>query len=292
MRRHAFRVWFNTPGDGGGGGNPPAPPAPAPTPTPTPAPTPSPTPTPTPTPAPAKFEYTEDRSKWVPPDTLEARAREAQQYRNDATRFRKMLEAGTGINIGERQEPEDPAIVEARELLLTKILPPEMRKALEFLTSNQDVLSKLSERGTDLLSSTDAQWEERGAKAIGSIHEAVAKDMGVKELTPFQKTALGNSFINWIQQDGQLIGRYSRGDTKVIDEFLTEYRTGFIEPLRRTQQAPNADGARRAARLPPSPTPSGVVPSGAAPPAKPTEDEVHNAAWDTFSRAVGGGARG
>ena len=197
-----------------------------------------------------------------------------------------MLEAGTGVNIGERAEPEPPEVVEARDFFLNKLLPPEMKKALEFVMKNMDPLGQLAGRHTDLMSTTDAIWEERGAKAISAVHTAVAKDLGVEKLTPFQETALGNSFIQWIQSDGQLLGRYSRGDLKVIDEFLTEYRSGFIEPLRRAKESPALEGVRRAAGLPRAPQQGAVVPSGTTPKPKKTEDDVHDAAFAQFAAAT------
>lgn len=194
-----------------------------------------------------------------------------------------MLEAGTGIKIGQPAEPESPEVLEAREFFMTKILTPEQKAALEFVMKNQDPLGKLAGRHTDLMSTTDAIWEQRGATAIQTIHEAVAKDLGVKELTPFQQRMLGNNFIDWIKGDEKMLGRYSRGDMKVVEEFLTEYRTGFIEPTRRSSQAPALEGVRRAAGLPRAPSQSAVVPPGTPPKPKKTEEEVHDAAFAQFA---------
>jgi len=267
----------------------------------------APSPTPDPTPparvAPAgappavappakKYEYGEDRGDWVPPHRLTEVAGKARRFETEAGRLKAMIEAGTGYKVGEPGEPESPEIVEARELLMTKILSPEIRKGLELLVKHGEALSQLATRGGDLISTTDQHWERLGFQTVEGLHAAIAKDMNVTpdKLSEYQKSVIGTAFVNYLEASPTIMQRYVRGDAKVADDFLAEFRSGFFDPFRRVAQAGGAGIARQNANLPGPPKPGAVVPAGGAPPKKKTEDDIHDDAWNSF-KAINEGAR-
>lgn len=197
-----------------------------------------------------------------------------------------MLEAGTGVRVGGPQEPPDPAVQEARQALM-KVLP-ELDSLLK-LAEHAPHLIQMREQWPTVAGSHEQLWERFGYQTLETIDQAMSKDLGVDKLSAFQRQAVGNSFISWLQSDQQLANRYRQGDSRLADEFLTEYRSGFIDPVRRRSQAgPGGGGGGRP--LPPAPRPGGApAPGGGAPPpGSQTEDQVHDAAWQSFIAATGG----
>jgi hypothetical protein len=231
----------------------------------------------------------------VAPSVLQEEREQRARLNWEHERLKKMVEAGTGFKLPEPTEPEDPQVALAREGLL-KILPPAWRQALEFLGSQLERDPKFLETlgaVPSIRNSFEQEQMRRGLSVVDSILTAAAKDLGttVDKLTPFQKTRLGNGFVEWVESDPTLVNRYASGDAALVEEYLTEWRNGFITVGGRIAAAPGATQAATNGRLPSPPRQSGV-PSGHGAPTKPkTEDEVHDAAWKSFQASTGAGAR-
>lgn len=252
-------------GDGSGGGSPAPSPAPAAIAAPgggTPNPSPSPSPSPAPGPgAPApgvvnptggvgtpasQFSYPEDRSGWIPKTRFdEAVARE----RAEVERIRQVA-----LGVSPR-EPQDPRRAEAREAILDVF--PELRQVFDQLPQ---------------LANSQQRAEQRVVnQTLSTIYTEAATMLGVERMNPFQESVLSQSFLGFLQSTPELARRFDGGDPRVVQEFLSEYRKQFLDPVRRSGQAPNAPVAPRApiggnrGNLPPSPQPSGVIPAGGAP---------------------------
>jgi len=149
-----------------------------------------------------------------------------------------------------------------------------------------------------MASTHESIWAGRGKQTMDAIYTAVAKDYNVAELAPFQRTTIGNAFMGWLQSDPRLVERYMGQDPRLTEEFLTEYRSGFIDPVRRGTQAGDASTAAGNRHLPGAPRGGGagagatVAGAGAGGGQPLTPDQVHDKAWDAFSaarRAAAGG---
>lgn len=205
-----------------------------------------------------------------------------------------MIEAGTGVNI---REPErvDPAIAEARQAFET-VFPgagnlfdkmPVLLKIAEALEQGGIDPSAFARLG-DVFSATEHQWQQHGRQHLSSIYTEVAKDYGLEKLSPRQQRVVGNAFQDWLEEDQTRVSRYVQSDPSLIGEFLTEYRTGFVDPLRRSADAATLAAGSRVGTLPPAPRQGGTVPPP-APRAPLTADEVHDRAFAAFQAAGGGG---
>ena len=312
-----FQTFFDDPASGGGGTGTPAPAGSggAPTPSGTPA---SPPPPVTPPAAPGapggpgsgtptdpaaaaaaaarrRFEYDAEyggRADWIDPQRYRQTELAARRAAAEAERYRRMIEAGTGVRIP-GTEPEMPReIAEARStfaqifpgLAQIEAIAPRLMQMLQALPEDFDM--QQFGRLPDMFASGEHYWESLGQRTIDALYGTVAKDLGVEELTPMQRTSIGNTFMSWLQMDPQRAQRYTQGNSRVVDEFLTDWRSGFIEPIRRTAQAGDAATAARNRSLPPAPRGSGIAPPAGTPPPDPkTIDQANDAAWEAFKAA-------
>lgn len=205
-----------------------------------------------------------------------------------------MLEAGTGVSL---REPErlDPAIEEARRAF-DQVYPgasqlfdklPILAKLLGALEAQRIDPEQLFSQLPSVMESAGHTWQQHARTALTSIYGQIAKDFGVDRLTPRQQSAVGREFMAWLSEDqtGARVDRYSQSDPELLGEFLTEYRSGFIDPLRRTADAGTMSRAGAVGRLPAAPRP-GAAPAP-APAAKLTPDQVHDNAWQTFRQMSG-----
>jgi hypothetical protein len=244
-------------------------------------------------PAAKQYTYTEDRTDWVPRQRFQeinGRFRETEAL---VQRYRSMLEAGTGVKVpGAPPEPQDPAITEARNLILEKLVP-ELKPLLKLSPEQVDkmirVVTEFPQLAESFQNSTQSHWDARGGQAIDHILTSVAKDFGVEQLTPFQRQTVGNAFIGWLHAAGdERWARYAQNDNRLLDEFINEYRSGFFDPIRRIGQAPGAGTVRGNQRLPPAPRQGGTAGPGNNGARKPmTEDEVHDAAFRAWTASSG-----
>lgn len=315
MFKRAFQIWYNTPGDGGSGGGAPlgaapppppstagagAPPPPAPPAAPTAGPVTAPAPAPgAPPPAPPqRFDYAENRSDWLSPDDVRRQIADAQRHANaDAQRYRAMAEAAAGFRLPDREPEVDPQVAAARQQL-EHVFP-----GINQLWQMRDYLSEMVgslQRARfdprqfaqlpDLYSSNDTNWRRHGAAALAPLHSAIAQDLGVERLTKRQSDAITRDFIAWLEEDrtGARMDRYTAADQTLGDEYLTDYRGSFIQPLQRVAGPGIPAGGRPP--LPPAPRGAGVPPAPPAAPARAkTLDEAVDDAYTGFQQAVNAG---
>lgn len=313
MRRHAFTIYFNTPGDGGAGAGSGTPGGPAPsdpggsaaggasgapasaTPS-APGGAPAPGVTPPagtgvqpPAAAPTQFSFPEDRSNWVPPTRIGEIAARTRQAELERDRFRAMLEAGTGVRM--REEARVPPEVQEAQRVFASVFPGVAQLEsiapliLQFMQAMQQggVRPEAFAQLPQVIESDGWRWAQQGRQTLDTIHAAVAKDYGLETLTPRQQKVVGTAFMDWLQEDPARTQRYTLSDPRLTDEFLTEYRTGFVDPLRRASDAAAMAGGNRNAGLPRAPRSGGMVPPPAAPAAPLTADQVHDNAWQAFN---------
>ncbi len=248
--------------------------------------------------SPSAFSYAEDRSQWIPPNRLSEVARRAQQFETEARQYRAMLEAGTGVTIPGRPEPMDPETRQAQELFL-QVFPQfaplvQNPKAIERLMAIAEqiqdpaILARLPEAVT----AADHSWQQHGRQVLGAIYKDIATDFGVAALEPRRQQAIGREFRAWLEAEPTRVQRYVQADPALTQEFVTDYRTQFIDPFRRAADAGQMQQGSRAAGLPPAPRGGGSgVPqaAGSAPPAARTADQVHDDAWNSFRAARASG---
>ena len=70
---------------------------------------------------------------------------------------------------------------------------------------------------------------------LHSLHESVAKAMGVEKLDTFQAQSIGQAYVNWLRSNEELRQRYAMGDPALSNEFVSLWSRGFIDPMRRAQ---------------------------------------------------------
>lgn len=208
-----------------------------------------------------------------------------------------MLEAGTGVNIREREEVP-PHVAEAREAF-AQVYPglaqleqaaPGILKLVEALGGNFDL--SMLQRLPEVFSATEHSWAQQGRAVLNTIYSTLQKDFGVESLSDRQRHVIGSAFQGWLREDQARVERYSMNDPKVVDEFIDEYRTGFINPFRRAADARTMGAGNRNANLPPAPRSSGVAPpAGGAPNDNSNPDAVHDRAWSAFQNATAAGSR-
>lgn len=200
-------------------------------------------------------------------------------------RLRAMLEAGTGYKVppafrsaAEREEEEARAV-------LHKLLPGADKLFGRDLSKFFQVLDAI-EQGQNPFGGPDpaqTMWDWHGQEVIRQVTDAYKSALGLKELTPFQARVVGNSFVDWVTNDKQNAARYTQRDPTLIKSFIQEYQSAFLDPARRTREAPLVPGG--GPRLPAVRPNRGPAGGGPAPKPK-TEDEVHDNAFRQFAAAV------
>lgn len=121
------------------------------------------------------------------------------------------------------------------------------------------------------------------------LHDSVAAALlgdGKKgsDLSPMAADVLNTAFYKWVTNEShpERVQRYDRLDVKLIDEFYAEYRSTFIDPVRRSTSATTQATLEGRPRLPvggTTPPSAPVPPKPTAPGALEDEDAVHNRAW-------------
>jgi hypothetical protein len=231
------------------------------------------------TPAQRRFEYQEDRSNWVPPHRLRETSTRVQQLERELYAQQQRVAALAGVQ--PPQAPEDPETAAIRQQF--ERLYPGLAK----LNERAERLAALAEM--DPQSMTSAQehyWESLGRQTFNRLDEKVQSLIG-GELTPFARRTMQSAFAAYIQSDQDLAVRYAGQDPKLLDDFLKEYQTGFLDPYRRTittQQAPRHERVRNLPRG----GNSTAIPGGGPAQLKPADtDEYHGAAFRAFTQGNG-----
>lgn len=201
-----------------------------------------------------------------------------------------MLEAAGGFRMPAAPSAEERQQQEARAAL-ERIVPGLSQ--LDQIVQMLPHLDRLLREDLPSLRQAGMQsWERAGYQSVRALSAEVAKVYGVdpKDLPPALREDLGEAFARWIQGDRDRQTRYYRADDTLITEFVDRWKAAYVDPVRRSTQAPGVRTALTNAGLPPAPTPGGPPPP-TPPPAPANEDEVHDRAFAAFAAATGAGRR-
>lgn len=191
-----------------------------------------------------KFEFEEDRTKWLPPHRLTeetgkrtAAEKKAQELEIALEQERKRIRALTGV------ETPDEGTVEAAEL----------RKQLFKLVPGLEAFADLTvEQIKDVIASADVAkshqqraWEKHAGDMLTSLEEIVSDTMG--ELNDRQKRRLAQAYFAEAQAalaargqnpdhdptGSDFLTRHERGDKSLLQEFAKAFLDDWYEPARR-----------------------------------------------------------
>lgn len=211
--------------------------------TPTPA---APTPTgaqPTGQPA-AKFEYTEDRSKWIPPHRLtevSEKARKADEARvaaeARATERERQLHIMTG---GKPVDPEEAELEQIRARVV------QLFPVLGKLTEEQlDKVLGLAEQQDSVQDSNVKIWRNHATTMLNGVYGEIEKGLGGGELSDRQRQKIYLAYRERAANDQDFLTRHEDGDQKLIQEFAKEWLDDFVEPARRMATQSQIERGRR-----------------------------------------------
>jgi hypothetical protein len=197
-----------------------------------------------------KFEYPEDRSRWIPPHrfgevSTRARTLEAQIAERD-----RQIAALTNSRAPEPNEQEADGI---RQKLFE--LVPQLEK---FASLSDEQLARLLQT-PDLAEAAQRAEEERwgghASQQLDVLSELVAGHIGVEQLTQDQRDDLTEAFkryvLSTVQREIDTTGasptgaRYQKGDRALLTEFAERYKKNWFEPARRKVTAGEVDRSRR-----------------------------------------------
>lgn len=228
------------------------------------------------------FTYKEDRSNWVPSHVVRERTEKAKQLERELEYERRRVAALTGVPM-----PKPPANPEHEQIrqqffemfpqfkALAELDPEKLAKVMTF---DFEALQRANQETSERI------WANHGTRAVQTF-EAKAKELyGAVE--PKQLKRMINAFAAEVQDDPDMTRRYEAGDFSIIDEWLNDWKSQFIEPIRKQASSPTP-GQFAARRLPRAGGGSAVA--GPKPPSlKPSDgDKFHEAAFEAFQRARG-----
>ena len=212
------------------------------------------------------FSYKEDRGSWIPPHRLS----EATQARTKAEQATAALQAQLDQATARIQalagvNPKNPQDAEADELraAIGKLYP----KLALLDNLDEETIDRILEAADISTRSSNATWERHTHGVLNSLDVAAAKILGVAKLDDKQQERIRVAFrvegekaervrqqqlrsgqrdtIDTVQGDNDFIARFERGDDTLVQEFVSDFLNGFIEPVRRSV---TADVTRRVGR--------------------------------------------
>lgn len=203
-------------------------------------------------------------------ETREAALREAQTryesqlatQRAETERYQAQLRALVGVT-----PPANPEVEAVREQF-AKLYP-----GLAKMEAKAAEMEQLLERGGDLEAQNNHYWQSYGRQTMDRLFSSAETALG-GALTDEGKRQLHASFTGFVGSSPELTQRYA-SDPTIVDDFMKQFTSNFIEPVRR------AASAGVVARVPgalPQDSPSGS-PQRAASPAFQSLDERVAAGW-------------
>lgn len=203
-------------------------------------------------------------------ETREAALREAQtRYesqiaaeRANTERYQAQIRALVGA-----APPADPEVDNVRAQF-AKLYP-----GLAKMEDKAAAMEQLLERGGDLEAQNAHYWQSYGRQSMDRLFTGAEAALG-GALTEEGKRQLHASFSGFVGSSPELTQRYA-SDPTIVDDFLRQFTSNFIDPVRR------AAAAGVVARVPgalPQDSPSGS-PQRAASPAFQSLDERVAAGW-------------
>ena len=202
---------------------------------------------------PRKFEYTEDRTDWVPRHRLGEESTKRTTAEQERDRFKADLEASNrrvqalaGVN------PQDPKAAEEQEVVdtISRILEAKYpgMKILEKLTPEQFESVLQSAQGS--ATAADAYWDRHRDAQFDSLYGEAQKVLSVEKLSDKQQRQIRDAYAAEyracmgerarLAQDGRqpepndFVARHLRSDPSLAKEFVKEFLNEWFEPARRT----------------------------------------------------------
>lgn len=140
-----------------------------------------------------------------------------------------------------------------------------------------DFESLVAESG-NIKAQNEHYWSTYGQQTMARVYEQASTALGVP-LTDAGKRQLHASFTGFVQSSPELQARYA-SDPTIVEDFMRDFTSNFIDPARR---AASATVAGRAAGAIPQDTPGGV-PRTSPVPAPKNLDERADAAWALYNQ--------
>lgn len=210
-----------------------------------------------------RYEYTEDRSNWHPP---QVNSRLAAKYRELETQFQQMNER-VRVLMGVANPP-DPRNAKVLEGLAG------MHPAFARLINNPNadkILDKLfqmveSGQTEELTGTADRVWKAHAFRMTTQAQEQYAKAINVPldKLPERSINRLAREMRAFVDDDrsGRRLERYENGDPSLISEFIQDLTGFYVEPVRRQFPTRAAQAASRVRGLPSAGRSSSAPPSG------------------------------
>lgn len=232
-------------------------------------------------PPPKKFQYDEDRSNWVPSHRVRQYSQEIERLRREYDVAQRRVAALSGVQPPAAQPSAEQNAIRTQLLAVM----PELKDLLDA----RDDISGL--KGLNLKETISAlqqfaanRWQQQGTQTLSTLGAKIKAAYGGADIAPKQLARISRAFIGELEDNPELLARYEAGDPSVVDEFVTDYTQGVLDPYRRSTAAAAARQAAGAdaRRLPRGGGGSPTV--GNRPPAiKPGDgDKFHKAAWDAM----------
>lgn len=193
------------------------------------------------------FTYTEDRSKWIPPhrfNEVNTQAGKAKQLEQELNTVRTQLQAVTGALPADASAQKQQQVVDAFFAL------PGMGRFKKFLDMDEQSFDALLETPNHVQSAQQAEeraWQRHSDEQIGYIAGGIAEALNLDTLDAEAADELRGTFAQWLRKraanemattgKSDAINRYEKGDKKLLDEFVTQHTTRWVDPARRTATA-------------------------------------------------------
>lgn len=203
-------------------------------------------------------------------ETREAALREAQTryesqiaaQRAETERYQAQLRALVGVT-----PPANPEVDAVREQF-AKLYP-----GLAKMEAKAAEMEALLERGGDLEAQNNHYWQSYGRQTMDRLFSGTETALG-GALTEEGKRQLHASFVGFVGSSPELTARYA-SDPTIVDDFVRQFTSNFIDPVRR---AASAGVVARAPGALPQDSPSGS-PMRAPSPAFQSLDDRVAAGW-------------
>jgi hypothetical protein len=205
-----------------------------------------------------RYEYTEDRSDWVPRSrlndqskTIKELQKQLKEIQDGSTTQREAIAKAFGINQPSAEDQEKAALKQAIKELFPGL------EDIEELTPGE--LKQVIAHVRDGAGEQSARWETHAEQMVGDAAAEVADLFDVKELTEEQQEDLQAAYHYQAQKawaareaayrrgerqtmktqrgDTDFLARHERGDKTLIKEFAQRFAKSYIEPARRSAAA-------------------------------------------------------
>lgn len=182
--------------------------------------------------------------------------------------LQSQLQALTGV-----QAPADPQIEQIRNQF-AQLFP----RLAQFESMDPDRLSALLDQAGDFEQANQHYWQSYGRQTLNTLFSQAETALG-GQLNDNGRSFLHQQFVGWLSASPERVARYEV-DPSIVNDFMQEYQSNIIDPVRR---GATAQVASRAPQALPQDRPGGAPAVSQAP--KPKDlDARTDLAWSTFQR--------